>query len=65
MMFKEDYERAWNAALQHAAEHLDGYDVGQFEKLVAPSSTFDEWYVREVVDPPSSIHDWSAEDRSG
>lgn len=60
LSYKDLAERTWNAALVHAAEALDAYDVGQFDKIKVPSTQFDEWWEREVVSPPDTA--WSAEE---
>lgn len=61
---KEDLERAWNAAIEHIfdmpAHEMSYEDHNKYEELKAPSKAFDEWYERNVVNPPEGWDDHHA-----
>lgn len=53
MIDKEEYRRAWNAAVELTVE----LDIeGQFSYAEAEGS-FDEWYERNVANPPEGWDD--------
>lgn len=55
-MDKQEYERAWNAALEAIYQEGDlGYS--QITPLLAPSKEFDEWHEREIANPPEGWED--------
>lgn len=49
---KDIMERAWNAAIDHAAEYAG--DPNLEKDLQAPNNVFDNWFEREVLHPPES-----------
>jgi hypothetical protein len=52
-MNKQEYERAWNASLENLSIRYPGLKKFVISgKLNAPGMDFDEWYEREVVNPP-------------
>lgn len=55
-MDKDLAYRIWNAAIESATFEL-GVDINdpRIEVIKAPSDTFDEWWVRNVVDPPDNM----------
>lgn len=60
--YKEEVESAWNAALDQAmnVDVIEDCSVELINKLKAPSEAFDEWYEREVKNPPEGWEDHHA-----
>ena len=59
-MNKELAQRAWNAAVDHCENEPESFEdlPWKYGHLQAPSSAFDEWWEREVVNPPEGIESW-------